>query len=432
MSDEIALTMYSRRVIEALRSGVPNRDAVQAMGCNQDMVEQLFDQKLEQVSEHLAAGEQVAGLLVSGGYGTGKSHLLEYLESSALAERFVCSRIVISKETPLYDAGKLFRAAVESAVVPSRTGQTLQEVAHRLRRFRDTDDYARFRQWCNSAKSSISTLFPASLFLHERLENDPELVEAIINFWSGEPLGSGDRLSMKKVRDALKIVDGASLFQLNAVPARQLPFERFRFTAQMIAGAGYRGWVILLDEIELIGRYSFLQRAKSYAELARWMGLLPDDRYPGILTVASISDDFVPAVLEKIGGKDDFGSLRAKLESRGTEQDRIVAERAEAGMQIIRRSAIDLKPPSKEAVEQAYHRLKEFHARAYEWKPPDIARAEPSSLTRMRKLVRRWINEWDLKRLYPETPLSIEEQQLSPSYAEDIELEATPEGTDEA
>ena len=166
MSDEVALTMYSRRVIEALRSGVPNRDAVQAMGCNQDMVEQLFDQKLEQVSEHLAVGEQVAGLLVSGGYGTGKSHLLEYLESSALAERFVCSRIVISKETPLYDAGKLFRAAVESAIVPSRTGQTLQEVAHRLRRFRDTDDYARFRQWCNSAKSGVSALFPATLFLH--------------------------------------------------------------------------------------------------------------------------------------------------------------------------------------------------------------------------------------------------------------------------
>jgi hypothetical protein len=84
------------------------------------------------------------------------------------------------------------------------------------------------------------------LFLYERLENDPELVEAIINFWSGEPLGSGDRLSMKKVRDALRLVNGASLFQLNAVPARRLPFERFRFIAQMIAGAGYRGWVISL------------------------------------------------------------------------------------------------------------------------------------------------------------------------------------------
>jgi hypothetical protein len=428
MSDE--LTMY-QRVIEALRSGVPNRDAVRAMGCSQDMVEQLFEPKLQQVSEQLAAGQQVAGLLVSGGFGTGKSHLLEYLEDRALDERFVCSRIVISKETPLYDAAKLFRAAVESAVVPSRTEQTLHEVASGLRRMRDTDDYARFRQWCNSAKSRISALFPASLFLHERLENDPELVEAIINFWLGEPLGSGDRLSMKKVRDALRLVDGATLFQLNAVTARQLPFERFRFIAQMIAGAGYKGWVLSLDEIELVGRYSFLQRAKSYAELARWMGALPEDCYPGVLTVASISDDFVPAVLEKIGGKGDFGSLRTRLESRGTEEYRVLAACAEAGMQIIRRNAIDLRPPNKETVEQTYRRLKEFHARAYGWEPPEIARAEPSSLTRMRKLVRRWINEWDLLRLYEGIPVTFEERELGPTYNEDTKLEAAPVGPEE-
>ena len=439
-----------RRVIEALRSGVPNREAARAMGCNQDAVEQLFHPKLEQASEQLAAGEQVTGLLISGGFGSGKSHLLEYLEDRALAARFVCSHVVIGKETPLYDADKLLRAAVESAVVPGQTGQTLQEVAHGLRRLRDTDAYARFRQWCNSARSGVSALFPASLFLHERLENDPETVEAIVNFWSGEPLGSGDRLSLKKLKDALQRVEGAPLFQLNAVPVPQLSFERFRFIAQMIAGAGYRGWLISLDEIELIGRYSFLQRANSYAELARWMGLLPDDPYPGILTIASISDDFVPAILERIGGKGDFGSLRAKLESnsmeesrivfgslqvrvesRQTEESRILAARAAAGMQLIRRDAIDLRPLNKETVERAYHNVKELHARAYGWQPPEIARPEPSSLTRMRKLVRRWINEWDVVRLYNGVPVTFEEREVATSYAEDTELEAAPAESEE-
>ncbi|MBV8452694.1 MAG: DUF2791 family P-loop domain-containing protein [Deltaproteobacteria bacterium] len=427
MTDEAELITYSRRVIEALRNGVPNRDAVRAMGSNQDEVEQLFLQKLEQLPLHLAAGQQVQGLLVGGDFGTGKSHLLEYLEDHALTEGFVCSRVVISKETPLYDAAKLYRAAAESAVVPGRTGQTIQEVAHGLRRLRETDAYAFFRQWCNSP--SISALFPATLYLYERLENEPELIEAIVNFWSGEPLSSGDRLSMRKVKDGLRAVSGSSLFQLSAVPARQLPFERFRFIARMLAGAGYKGWVMLLDEVELIGRYSFLQRAKSYGELARWMGLLGTEHYPGILTVASISADFDPFVLS---GKDDFSSVRPKLESRGTEEYRLIAARAEIGMRLIRSGAIPLKVPDKLTVEQAYQRLKQFHATAYDWQPPDIPRPEPSLLTRMRKLVRRWINEWDLRRLYPDIPVSFEERDLVPSYAEDEELEATPEGADKA
>ena len=39
-----------------------------------------------------------------------------------------------------------------------------------------------FYQWANSAKSGLSLLFPATLLLHERLNNDPELVDQITGF----------------------------------------------------------------------------------------------------------------------------------------------------------------------------------------------------------------------------------------------------------
>src|SRR6266446_6126403 len=114
MSEELVSTTDCRRAIEALRSGVPNRDAVRVMGCNQGAVERLFIDKLRQVADYLAADKQVNGLLVSGDFGCGKSHLLEYLEYCALLEGFICSRVVISKETPLYDPARLYRAAIES------------------------------------------------------------------------------------------------------------------------------------------------------------------------------------------------------------------------------------------------------------------------------------------------------------------------------
>jgi hypothetical protein len=41
----------------------------------------------------------------------------------------------------------------------------------------------------------------------------------------------------------------------------------------------------------------------------------------------------------------------------------------------------------------------------------------------MRQYVRRWINEWDLLRLYPDYRPTIEVGQLTVDYAEDPDLE---------
>jgi predicted NACHT family NTPase len=130
-------SVADRRAIEALRSGVPNGDAVRALGCNQPQVETRFAELLEGVAE----GDGVAqGLLIAGGFGSGKSHLLEYLQQMALAQNFVASRVVISKETPLYDPAKVFRAAVEAAHVPRRNGMAVHEIALSLRQ--DSKAYA--------------------------------------------------------------------------------------------------------------------------------------------------------------------------------------------------------------------------------------------------------------------------------------------------
>ena len=40
--------------------------------------------------------------MIAGGFGAGKSHLLGYLQELALAENFIVSWVVISKETPLF------------------------------------------------------------------------------------------------------------------------------------------------------------------------------------------------------------------------------------------------------------------------------------------------------------------------------------------
>jgi hypothetical protein len=96
-------------------------------------------------------------------------------------------------------------------------------------------------------------------------------------------------------------------------------------------------------------------------------------------------------------------------------------------MRMIRHSTVTLDPPTNETLQDTYQQLKSLHANAYGWAPPDIGAAKPSMMTRMRAHVRRWINEWDLRRLYPDVSVSIEERELTPNYDEDVELETPPE-----
>lgn len=414
--------MNCRRALEALRNGVPNRDAVRVLGCGQSEVERRFTDQLVLVESAVQEERQVPGLLIAGGFGTGKSHLLEHFEHVALSKNFVCSRIVISKETPLYDPAKVYAAAIEAAVVPGLNGQAIKEIAHRLKP--DSRSYAEFFQWANRDDSGVSALFPATLLLHERLKNDLEMVEEITSFWSGE------KLPIKRARDGLKQIGQTSAYVLKAVPVRELALQRFSFAARLILGASYRGWVLLIDEVELIGRYSLLQRGKSYAELARWMGKIEGQQYPGLTAVAAITDDFQSIVLRERGDRDSVGP---KLQSKGTDEFRALAARAEAGMRIIERDAITLSPPNPSTLKHTYDQLREIYRDAYEWSPPDFVSPEWAVSKAMRSYVRRWINEWDLKRLFPDEEQEIEERVLEPDYTEDKDLEhdSYPSGADE-
>ena len=56
---------------------------------------------------------------------------------------------------------------------------------------------------------------------------------------------------------------------------------------------------------------------------------------------------------------------------------------------------------------------------------PDVPSATLSASRPMRSYVRRWINEWDLKRLYPDQAIETVENELTIDYTESRELEQT-------
>ena len=402
----------NRRALEALRNGVPNGDAVDVLGCNQPGVERAFNEMLARLSEEGEGPESGQGMLVAGEFGSGKSHLLGYLERQALSQNFVCSRVVISKETPLFDMDKVYRAVVENGKVPGVTGQMVEEISQRLEP--DSHGYSQFFRWANRDDNGLHRILPATLMVHER-DNDPELLNRINWFWSGE------RIDLKPVRDGLRHVGQLQNYPFRAPVARDMPSQKLRFVLELIKAAGYKGWVILLDEIELVANYSVLQRTRSYAELARWMGRTPEEKYPGLVVVGTMTADLPEVVLDS---KEDRDKAVPRLRARGREADNLTAVRAEAGMRLLEQGVRNLAEPDGDMLLNLYCQLKTIHSEAYGWEAPeidhDIGRGVPASI---RRYVRRWINEWDLRRLYPDTEPEIEATELTFSYEEDTTLE---------
>ena len=64
-----------RRAIEALRSGVPNADAVIALGSGQSDIEDRFTGLLEDIGKPRKDRSGRASMLLGAGFGEGKSHL---------------------------------------------------------------------------------------------------------------------------------------------------------------------------------------------------------------------------------------------------------------------------------------------------------------------------------------------------------------------
>ena len=406
-----------RRAIEALRAGVPNRDAVRHLGTDQRAVERRFVDALGQVDAERRAGRQLPGLLVGGDFGAGKSHLLEWLQHIALEQNVAVSKVVISKEAPLSQPHRIFRTAMHSLRLPKIVGG-IEEVALRMRP--ESASYADMYRRIEDPRSGFDPSFQASLLVHERM-NDPETLSKMVAFWRGE------KLDVVETRRSLKAL-GIPM-QLKQRRIADLALPRFRFVAELLAGAGYSGWVVLLDELELVAAFSLRARAQSYATLARLLGYAPDQAVPGLYAIAAGTNDLTTILFET---RRDQDKIPQRLADRLPE----LMPAAQAGMDLLRPTStarMDLVPQDESELLGTHDKMRDLYETAYGWTPPDGRPDLGERSVRMRQYVRRWITQWDLMRLDPEYRPDIETRDYQPNLEEqpDLERSAEPAQDDE-
>ena len=379
----------ARGAIEALRAGVPNRAAIRLLGERDGVLVNAYLDSLGRCPQSLDQGQQTEGNLVWGSFGAGKSHLLGYMRELALERNFVVSLVPVSKETPMFDPARLFAAAIRVAEVPGANDDVMTVAVSRLKP--QTEPYDRLEKWATdeARAGSLSAVFAALLWLLPHL--GPEDHARIPRFFSG------GRLNAAVVKSWLREHGAAKLFDIKPIREAELARQRLRFAPRLITSVGLAGWCVLLDEVELIGRYSTLQRGKSYAELARWLGWDDLDGLPGIATTAAFTDDFVA---EMFDNRRDEELIPQALERKGLARQADLARRCME--QLRRMRGVRLVPPDESALGAAQSRIADLYHDAYQWRPSRRAIGERLTGKSMRQFIKSWITEWDIERLYGE------------------------------
>lgn len=394
----------SARAIESLRTAVPSTMAVSLLGCDQPKITKNFALLLERVSQGPAITGKHAAMVIKGGFGSGKSHTLTFLSDLALKSGYVASRISINKETPLSNPDKLFRALAESAMLPDRAGLGLLEAGQQL--VADSDTYRELERWAVS-RSDFDGRFGACLKLFRLARRDYEARDQIIRFWSGE------RVGVPWVRGRLRDAGAAVAGPLPTVRLRELGRQRAQFASRMLRTVGYRGWVWLVDEVELIGSYSLLQRMRSYSEIGRMMKDDSDLDCPGAVCVLAITDDFDTAVIR---GKGDLSTMPAYFAEQcqyGSEERR---NNPQIGIKAIQTTGLLLDQVRTDEAGELNEKLRTLYRAAYGWDPPQSTSKDRLSSTTVRQRIKRWIATWDLQRLLPGVNADVETEKFDYDY----------------
>ena len=402
----------ARSAIEALRAGVPNRAAIRLLGSDDDLLRQDFSNRLGRCDAALRDGKQVEGIILSGGFGAGKSHQLGYLSELAHQQNFVFSLLPISKETPLFDPARLFAAAIRAAVVPDANDDVMTAVMRRLRP--NSERYDALESWTTTEVRGgrLAPVFEALLYLIPRRTTDPEDHARIARFFGGGKLAS------TVVNGWLRDAGASRLFDVRRVREADLALQRVRVAPRLFRASGYSGWCLLLDEVELIGRYSPLQRGRSYAELARWLGL-DEAPVPGLVTVAAVVGDFSDKMFRETH---DDELIPTRLDERGMVRQALMAKR---GIEWLERHQTRLNRPIEAGLRRSLDKIAGFYRDAYGWTPPRLDIGELLTGKSMRQYVKSWITSWDIERLYGQTP-QIEAETIATDYRESSEIEQAP------
>jgi len=131
----------------------------------------------------------------------------------------------------------------------------------------------------------------------------------------------------------------------------------YSMISRLFIEMGYKGWVILFDEAELVGRLGKKARLNAYKNMAEF--LFPKSEREAVLSVFALSSSYAEDVIES---KHEFENLEA---ANFPPDEQAVIKKAMHALL----AAEQLQPLSKQEIQTVMETLLDFYTRAYNWHP---------------------------------------------------------------
>ncbi len=373
-------------VLESLRAGVPTRTSTQTLPDLRADLTSIIRGDLEMFSQ----GKIIPGRLIWGSYGQGKTHMLTAMEHLALDMGFAVSRVSLSREVSCHNLAHFYSRVAPSLRTPNSSVTGLQTNLNRKMASELPDSPIQ------NPGRYVHPL-PAIIF-EDYFYTDGEEQDQIYGYLMGNKLSLSD---FKRIHRACR---GQALpkFQRNYKESTDAP-ALFGLLADAVCFCGYRGWVILIDELELVGRLGRMSRLKAYLNLnwlLNWSGEMAYPIYTLGAAAVSLQDEiWNPADSRRKG--DIWEMPELALEKYGMEASQKMRS-------FFDRGSSDhcpmVKPVAEEQLVKLLEELVRIHGLAYAWDAHlDVRKLlhDLGSKT-IRTYIRAALEALDMKYLYQE------------------------------
>lgn len=338
-------------VVESLRAGIPTRASTRKLPELRASLTKLIKQDLE----HLAQGNTPKGRLIWGAYGQGKTHTLTTVEHVALDLGFAVSRVSLSREVSCHQLFN-FYGRVASAI---RTPQS-QVLGVQLR----LDQKVAGDLPNSRIQNPNRYIHPLPAFvLEDYFYATGEEQDLLYGDLMGTRIGTPD------LRRIHRNCRGEPMPKLDTTfVLKKHVSAYFGVMADILTWCGYQGWVILIDEVELIGRLGKAGRLDAYRNLnwlLNWSKTMPYPIYTLGVVASSLRNDVWFSSGSTTNAKSDHSQIpELAVQKFGQDSE---AEMNNFFDTAIGKQCPTTKPLSQSELSNLLESLVEIHRIAYDW-----------------------------------------------------------------
>jgi hypothetical protein len=253
-------------------------------------------------------------------------------------------------------------------------------------------DFSEFQKWCAGevADGNLASVYRSIAQALPNMRYGTEEFDKLLSYLAGSA-----------TQQEIKRAVGAPHSEVP--PTEERTWQTIHFISNLFVHLGFNGWVLLLDELELIrmigSSRALVARGKSYASLSKWFDFSRESKTRAFATIGCMTSGFVPEIIEN--GPKSWNDEENIPEALLTSASPHLAPQAAEAMKFIisqdDKKSLQLAWPDTEDKERLQESLRVIYESAFDTITPPLP-IQGESFESIRIYIRRWIAQWDLSR----------------------------------